>query len=44
MTLEREFYLKETNTEAEHWWLTPVTLAIQRQRSGVSQFEASLGK
>jgi hypothetical protein len=29
MTLEREFYLKETNTEAEHWWLTPVTLAIQ---------------
>jgi hypothetical protein len=27
-----------------HWWLTPVILATQRQRSGGSWFKASPGK
>jgi hypothetical protein len=34
----------KNESQARHWWLTPVILLLRRQRSGGSQFEASPGK
>jgi hypothetical protein len=35
---------QEERVEAGHWWLMPITLTTQEERSGRSWFEASPGK
>jgi hypothetical protein len=42
-TVEYQSAIKK-NEIARHRWLMPINLVLRRQRSGGSQFKASLGK